>query len=74
MIKVKKDAKTMINIAIITKVVYLNGKSETKMSMVMGVWLMAGYGLGHEGRHQVMILSKTVDGKKHKGRVYYPGN
>ena len=39
--------------------------------MKMGDWLMAGYGLGHKGKHQMMVLFKTKDGKKYKGGVYY---
>ena len=73
MIKVEKDGKALTNIPMNTKVVHPNGKAETKKTMVMGDWLMAGYDLGHEGKHQMMILFKTADGKKHKGGVYYPG-
>lgn len=73
MIKVEKDGKALTNIPMNTKVVHPNGKSETKETMVMGDWLMAGYDLGHEGKHQMMILFKTADGQKHKGGVYYPG-
>lgn len=73
MVKVEKEGKALTNIAMNTKVIHPNGASETKKTMKMGEWLMAGYDLGHEGRHQVMILFKTADGKKHKGGVYYPG-
>ena len=73
MIKVEKNGKALTNLVMNTKVVHPNGKSETKKTMKMGDWLMAGYDLGHEGKHQMMILFKTVDGKKHKGGVYYPG-
>ena len=73
MIKVEKDGKALTNIAMNTKVVHPDGKSETKKTMKMGDWLMAGYDLGHEGKHQMMILFKTADGKKHQGGVYYPG-
>jgi len=73
MIKVEKDGKALTNVVVNTKVVHPNGKSETKKAMKMGDWLMAGYDLDHEGKHQMMILFKTADGKKHKGGVYYPG-
>ncbi|MCF6355576.1 MAG: hypothetical protein L3J26_10845 [Candidatus Polarisedimenticolaceae bacterium] len=73
MIKVEKDGKALSNIVMNTKVKHPSGKSETKKTMKMGDWLMAGYDLGHEGEHQLMILFKTADGKKHKGGVYYPG-
>ncbi|VAX10943.1 hypothetical protein MNBD_GAMMA26-1776 [hydrothermal vent metagenome] len=73
MIKVEKDGKVLSNIAMNTKVTHPSGKSETKKTMKMGDWLMAGYDLGHDGKHQLMILFKTADGKKHKGGVYYPG-
>lgn len=74
MIKVEQAGKALTNIAINTKVVHPNGNPETKAAMVMGEWYMAGYDLGHEGKHQLMILFKTVDGKKHMGGVYYPGS
>ncbi len=73
MIKVEKDGKALTNLVMNTKVKHPNGSSETKKAMVMGDWLMAGYDLGHEGKHQMMILFKTADGKKHKGGVYYSG-
>ncbi len=71
MIKVEKDGKVLDNVAINTKVKHPNGSSETKKTMKMGDWMMAGYDLGHKGKHQMMILFKTADGKKHKGGVYY---
>jgi len=74
MIKVEKNGKVVPNIVMNTKVKHPNGSSETKKTMKMGDWLMAGYDLGHEGKHQMMILFKTADGKTHKGGVYYPGN
>jgi hypothetical protein len=71
MIKVEKDSKALTDVTINTKVVHPNGKGESKRVMKMGDWYMAGYDLGHEGKHQVMILFKTADGKKHKGGIYY---
>lgn len=73
MIKVEKDGKAMI-VPMNTKVIYPNGESEVKKTMKMGDWLMAGYDLAPEGKHQMMILFKTADGKKHKGGVYYPAH
>lgn len=74
MIKVEKGGKVLGDIVMNTKVTHPNGQSETKPAMKMGDWLMAGYDLGHEGKHQLMILFKTADGEKHKGGVYYPAN
>jgi len=71
MIKVEKDGKPITDIVMNTKVVHPNGKAESKTAMKMGDWLMAGYDLGHSGEHQMMVLFKTTDGKKHKGGVYY---
>ena len=71
MIKVEKGRKILSNIAMNTKVVHPNGTSESKGVMKMGDWFMAGYDLGHKGKHQMMVLFKTKDGKKHKGGVYY---
>ncbi len=71
MIKVEKEGKVLSNIVMNTKVKHPNGSSETKKTMKMGDWLMAGYDLGHKGKHQLMILFKTADGKTHKGGVYY---
>lgn len=73
MIKVEKDGKVLTDIVMNTKVKHPNGSSESKKAMKMGSWLMAGYDLGHKGKHQLMILFKTADGQKHKGGVYYPG-
>ncbi len=72
MVKVEKNGKALTDILMNTKVKHPNGSSETKKTMKMGDWLMAGYDLGHKGRHQLMILFKTAEGKKHKGGVYYP--
>jgi len=72
MIKVEKDGKVLSNIVMNTKVKHPSGESETKKTMKMGDWLMAGYDLGHAGKHQLMILFKTADGEKHKGGIYYP--
>lgn len=72
MIKVEKDGKVLNNIVMNTKVKHPSGKSESKKTMKMGDWMMAGYDLGHSGKHQMMILFKTADGKKHKGGIYYP--
>jgi hypothetical protein len=71
MIKVEKNGRAVNNVAINTKVVHPNGKSESKKVMKMGGWHMAGYDLAHEGKHQMMVLFKTKDGKKHMGGVYY---
>jgi len=71
MIKVEQGDKALTNIVMNTKVIHPNGKAEMKKTMKMGDWLMAGYDLGHPGKHQMMILFKTEDGKKHKGGVYY---
>ncbi len=72
MIKVEKNGATLTDIVMNTKVVHPDGKAETKKTMKMGDWLMAGYDLGHTGKHQLLILFKTADGKKHKGGVHYP--
>lgn len=73
MVKVEQAGKVLTDVAINTKVVHPNGKSESKKTMKMGSWYMAGYDLGHKGKHQLMILFKTADGKKHKTGVYYDG-
>jgi len=71
MIKLKKDGKSLSNVKVNSKVVHPNGKAETKMLRPKGDTFMASYNLGHEGRHQLMILFKTADGKKHSAGVYY---
>lgn len=43
-----------------TKVSYPNGTSETKKTMKMGEWMMAGYDLAHTEKYQMMILFKTM--------------
>jgi hypothetical protein len=72
MVKVEKDGKTLTDLTTNSKVTHPNGKSESKMLKKMGDWYMAGYDLGHEGQHQLMVLFKTADGTKHFGGIYYP--
>ena len=72
MIKIEQKGKVLDGVKINSKIIYPDGKSESKMLMKMGDWYMAGYDLKNKGRHQMMILFKTKDGKKHKGGVYYP--
>lgn len=74
MIKVEQDGKMLSDVAINTKVVHPNGNAETKATMKMGDWYMAGYDLGHAGKHQLMIQFKTADGVKHQGGVYFSGS
>ncbi len=71
MVKVEQDGKALTDVLINSKVFHPNNSSESKMLMKMGDWYMAGYDLGHAGKHGVMILFKTADGKKHKTSVYY---
>jgi len=72
MIKIEQKGKVVGGAKINSKIIYPDGKSESKMLMKMGDWYMAGYDLKSKGRHQMMVLFKTTDGKKHKGGVYYP--
>jgi len=72
MLKVEKDGQALDDLSVNSKVVHPNGKAESKMMMKMGDWYMAGYDLGHEGQHQLMVLFKTSDGVKHSGGVYFP--
>jgi len=71
MIKVEKDGKALTDLVMNTKVIHPDGRAESKRVMIMGDWYMAGYDLGHPGKHQMMILFKTADGVKHRGGVYY---
>ncbi len=73
MIKVEQGGKVLTDLVVNSKVIYPNGKSESKMMMKMGDWYMAGYNLRHAGGHQVMVLFKTRDGRKHFGGVLYHG-
>jgi len=72
MAKVEKDGKALTDLVVNSKVTHPNNKSESKMLIKMGDWYMAGYDLGHEGQHQLMVLFKTADGAKHFGGVYFP--
>lgn len=71
MIMIERDDKVIDNVVINSKVIYPNGNSDSKALMKMGDWYMNGYDLGNVGKHQLMILFKTVDGAKHKAGVYY---
>lgn len=72
MIKIEKKGKVVEGTKINSKVIYPDGKSESKMLMKMGDWYMVGYDLKNTGSHQVMVLFKTANGKMHKAGVYYP--
>jgi len=72
MIKVMQKGKTVSDLMVNSKVMHPNGTSESKMMMRMGDWYMAAYDLDHPGPHQLMLLFKTSDGKKHFGGVSYP--
>lgn len=71
MVKVEKDGKPVDGIVMNTKVVFPDGRGESKKAMKMGDWYMAGYNMQDGKKHQLMILFKTPDGNKHKGGVYY---
>ncbi len=71
MLKVEENGKALTNMLVNSKVIHPNGQSESKMMMKMGDWYMAGYNLGHKGKHQIMVLFKTSDGKKHFGGIEY---
>jgi len=71
MVKIEKDGKEVPDVLINSKVFFPNKTSDSKMLMKMNGWFMNGYDIG-EGRHGIMILFKTADGKKHKASVYYP--
>ncbi len=72
MFKAEKAGKALTNLIVNSKITHPNGKSESKMMMKMGDWYMAGYDLSHHGQHQLMVLFKTADGKKHFGGIFYP--
>lgn len=74
MVKVEKDGQAITDIAVNSKVKHPNGESESKMLMRMGDWFMAAYNLDHNGPHQLMVLFKTSDGRKHFGGVTYPND
>lgn len=74
MVKIEQGGKPITNALVNSKSIHPDGTSESKMMLPMGDWYVAGYDLGHEGQHQLLILFKTADGKKHFGGVYYPNN
>ncbi|MBF0169638.1 MAG: hypothetical protein HQK87_00890 [Nitrospinae bacterium] len=72
MVKIEKGGVVVAGVIANSKVIFPDGREETKPMMVMGDWLMAGYDLAKEGRHQLMVLFKTADGQKRFGGVWYP--
>ncbi|MCW9052801.1 MAG: hypothetical protein OQJ91_10910, partial [Motiliproteus sp.] len=71
MIKVEQNNTVVSELTANSKVVYPDGKDESKALMKMGDWYMVGYDLKDHGKHQLMVLFKTADGKKHFGGVHY---
>ncbi len=72
MFKAEKNGKALTDLIVNSKITHPDGKEESKMMMKMGDWYMAGYNLSHQGQHQLMVLFKTSDGKKHFGGIFYP--
>ncbi len=72
MVKIEQGGAVISGLVVNSKVIHPDGSEETKPLMKMGDWLSNGYDLGHEGEHQLMVLFKTSDGKKHFGGVKYP--
>lgn len=71
MVKVEQGANVIGDLKANSKVIYPDGADESKPLMKMGDWFMAGYDLKPGGKHQLMVLFMTPDGKKHFGGVYY---
>jgi hypothetical protein len=71
MIKVEQNEAVVTELKANSKVIYPDGKDESKALMKMGDWYMVGYDLKDRGKHQLMVLFKTADGKKHFGGVHY---
>jgi len=71
MIKIEQHGKVVDRVRINSKVIYPDGRDESKPLMKMGEWYMNGYDLAQQGQHQLMILFKTPAGSTHKGGVYY---
>lgn len=71
MVKIEQDGKEVSDVLINSKVFFPNKTTDSKMLMKMNGWFMNGYDLG-EGKHGILVLFKTADGKKHKTSVYYP--
>ena len=71
MVKVEQGGQVLNDIVANSKVASPEGKASSKVLMKMGDWYMAGYDLGMSGTHQLMVLFKTSDGKKHFGGVHY---
>lgn len=71
MFKVEDESTLLNDVMINSKVVFPDGSEKSKAPMKMGDWYSAGYDLGSKGEHQLMVLFKTADGKKHFGGVKY---
>ncbi|MFQ5469069.1 MAG: hypothetical protein ACE5EH_02055 [Gammaproteobacteria bacterium] len=71
MYKVERDGRGLHDVAVNSMVVHPNGQAETRMLSQMDDWYMAGYELGHAGKHRLMVLFRTGDGKKYKGGLNY---
>lgn len=71
MIKIEQQGKVLKGVKVNSKVIYPDGSEESKALMSMGDWQMVGYDMQESGKHQLMVLFKTADGKKHFGGLYY---
>ncbi|RRJ82649.1 hypothetical protein [Aestuariirhabdus litorea] len=71
MIKVESQGKSLGNIRANSKVVFPDGKDQSKPLQKVGDWYVTGYDLKPGSKHQLMVLFMTADGKKHFGGVNY---
>ncbi|WP_426417777.1 hypothetical protein [Aestuariirhabdus sp. LZHN29] len=71
MIKVENQGKAIDDLRVNSKVVFPDGNDQSKPLKKMGDWYVTGYDLKPGGKHQLMVLFMTPDGKKHFGGVHY---
>jgi hypothetical protein len=71
MIKVEQQGIVLAGLQANSKVIYPDGTEVSRPLMAMGGMYMVGYDLKDSGKHQLMVLFKTQDGKKHFGGVHY---
>ena len=71
MVKIEERGKAVPSVTINSKVIYPDGRTDSKPLIKAGNWYVNRYDLGGQGEHYLMVLFETEDGKMHMSDVSY---
>lgn len=72
LIKIKRDDKIQRGVVVNANVLFPDKSQKSKSFMELGDWYLAGYDLGSNAKHEIMLTFKSTDGDKHNVQFVYP--